>query len=423
MKFRTNTMKKFVDGKYRVMAQPYNGYVPARAFSDSAIRKRYSQFNAWGPGFNTGPSIESFYENQVSGQLQLLPEGKMAIVDPMTTMTKTDSPLTNADTGAFNAIFGAAAVLQYAQRAALYNALPQNAWPSSGFRASSSEGISSGVGIAQSSDRPDSLEPTYNEIPITPKEIAVTTELSDVLVIQGETDDAITFSVNKEVMQSNFMDAWDADMLQDGDTLAGNNFESIDRITASDTTASNLGWTGGDEDLYSQNRSSATWFVGNSYDDSGSDRYLTRSLLDNALHTTEQYWTDPSDKSKAFWLTDHTTMTSWEALEEAKQFLTTDRAQFGVGGINTQAGQDAGVTLAKYKGIPIVQDKNVQTDTIGRIYLLNTDYVGLSFGRPLEFLTNDNPFVVGFNMMGLWHAIGEIRATKPIATASIRDLK
>lgn len=422
MKFKMSTMRKFVDGKYRNMAQPYSGYQPARAMNDPAIRKRYSQFNAWGPGYNTGPAIETFYENQLNGQLQLLPEGKMAITDPMTTMRK-DSPLTNADTGAFNAIFGAAAVIQYSQRAALYNALPQNAWPSSGFRASTAAAVSSGVGIAQSSDRPSTIEPTYEEIPITPKEVAVTTELSDVLVIQGETDDAITFSVNKDVVASNFMDAWDADLLQDGDTLAGNNFESIDRATASASTATNLSWTAADDDLYDVNRGTKAWWNSNSYDNSGTDRYLTRSLLDTALHAAEQYWTDPSDRSKAFWLTDHTGMTSWEALEEAKQFLTTGRAQFGLNGVQTQPGEDAGVVLAKYKGLPIIQDKNVQTDTVGRIYLLNTDYAGLSFGRPLEFLTNDNPFVVGFNMMGLWHSIGELRVTKPAAMASIRDLK
>ena len=423
MEFKMNMKKKFVNGRYANHFQPYQGYVPAHAMNDSAIRKRYAQFNTWGPGFNHGPAIESFYENQVEGQLQLLPEGKMAITDPMTTMAKSDSPLTNADTGAFNAIFGAAAVIQYAQRSALINALPQNAWPSSGFRLSSTAAVSSGIGIAQSSDRPDTVEPTYVEVPISPKEVAITTELSDVLVIQGETDDAITFSVNKEVVGSNFFDAWDADLLQDGDTLAGNNYESIDRATGSAATATALSWTAGDEDLYGLDRTTATYWDAKSYDAAGTDRFLTRALLDTALHATEQYWADPSDRSKAFWLTDHTIMPEWEALEEAKQFLTTGRASFSLNGVNTQPGDDVGVVLAKYKGMPIIQDKNVQTDTVGRVYLLNTDYCGLSFGRPTEFLTNDNPFVVGFNMMGLWHNIGELRVTKPAALASIRDLK
>ena len=423
---KKDVVHKFVDGRFISMAQPYNGMMSRRAYEMGpharAIQKRYSQFNCWGPGYNTGPSIESFYENQLQGKLELLPEGKMAILDPMMSMRK-DSPITNADTGAFNAIFGAAAVIQYAQRSAFLNSVPHSGWPSSGFRASTAASISSGVGIAQSSDRPATIEPTYLEIPITPKELAISTELSDMLVIQGETDDAITFSVNKEVVQSNFFDSWDADLLQDGNTLAGNNFESLDRVTASASSATNLSWTAADEDLYDIDRSGAAYWDSNSYDASGADRYLSASLLDTALHAAEQYWPDPSDRSKAFWLTDHTIMPEWEALEEAKQFLTTGGASFSLNGVNTQPGQDVGVVIAKYKGIPIIQDKNVQTDTVGRVYLGNTDFLGLSFGRPVEFLTNDNPFVVGFNMMGLWHAIGELRATKPKSCAAIRDLK
>ena len=412
--------KKFVNGS---AVQTYSSYNGMRSNnSNNAIRKRYDAFNAWGPGFNTGPSVGQFYEHMIDGQLRLLPEGKMAITDPMM-MQKLDAPLTNADTGAFNAIFGAAAVIQYAQNANTVSSLGMSVWPSSGFRLSSVAGISSDVGIAQSSDRPDTIEPTYVEVPISPKEIAVSSELSDILVIQGETDDAVTFSVNKEVMQSNFMDAWDSDLLVDGNTLAGNNFESIDRVTASAATATNLSWTASDEDLYGIDRSGNAYWDSNSYDNSASDRFLTRSLLDTGMRAAQQYWADPSSVDKSFWLTGYDLMPDWEALEEAKQFLTSGRAQFGVNGVSTQPGMDGGVTLMKYKGIPIIQDKNVEVDTKSRVYLLNTDYIGLSFGRPLEFVTSEDYFVVGFNKMGLWHAIGELRATKPKACISIRDLK
>ncbi len=412
--------KKFINGSATPTYSSYNGMRSRN--SNNAIRKRYDAFNAWGPGFNVGPSVGQFYEHMIDGQLRLLPEGKMAITDPIM-MQKTDAPLTNADGGAFNAIFGAAAVIQYAQNANTISSLGMTVWPSSGFRLSSAASISSDVGIAQSSDRPDTIEPTYVEVPITPKEIAITSELSDILVIQGETDDAVTFSVNKEVSQSNFMDAWDSDLLVDGNTLAGNNFESIDRVTASAATATNLSWTAADEDLYGIDRTGAAYWDAQSYDASGTDRFLSRSLLDIGLRKAQKFWADPSSVEKSFWLTGYDLMPDWEALEEAKQFLTSGRATFGVNGVSTMAGMDGGVTLMKYKGIPIIQDKNVTVDTKPRVYLLNTDYIGLSFGRPLEFVTSEDYFVVGFNKMGLWHAIGEMRATKPAATVSIRDLK
>jgi len=70
-----------------------------------------------------------------------------------------------------------------------------------------------------------------------------------------------------------------------------------------------------------------------------------------------------------------------------------------------------------------VLDTNVVSDDIQRIYLSNKEFDAVAYGRPLEFLTSGNPFVVGFNQMGLWHAIGEKRFTKPLALYSIRDLK
>lgn len=411
---------KFVNGK---MCHPatkvFDGYrVPGG--HNGALKKRYSQMNAWGMGNLEGIShpVERYYE----GQLMLLPEGKMAIVDPMMTMGKTDAPLNTSDSAAFNAIFQSQAVLQVTQSAVYLNAVPHTVWPSSGFRAVITAAITSGVGVAESSDRPDTIEPTYLEIPITPKEGAVATELSDILMSLEDKDDVVTFTVNKEVVESNFLDAWDTDLLQDGDTLADYNMESLDRATMSYAGATALGWTAGDEDLY-VDRSTYSSFDGQVSHASGSDRYLTRKLIDAGIRAVQPYWQNQNDFSKKFFLTGFDTQVEWDALEEAKQFLTSGNVQFGMNGVQTMPGHETGVTVVKYKNIPLLLDKNVQSDDIPRIYLVDTDHVGLSFGRPLEILTNDNPFVVGFNGMALFHYIGEARYTKPKSCYSYRDLK
>ena len=417
---RPQTVTKMDNGRMVGPYTQFNGYRPARAWADRNIQKRYDQFTAWSPGFNRGWPVERYWE----GQLELLPDKKMAIVDPMETIQKIDSPITTADAAAFNAIFGPYAIMQIVQDANYLNALPDETWPSSGFRAVTTASIASGVGVAQSSDRPDTIEPTYAEIPITPKEGAVTTELSDVMVVVSETDDTITFNVNKEVVQSNFLEAWDTDLLVDGDTLACNNMESLDRACASAALSTAKSWTANDEDLYTLDRTSATYFDGqNSY--ASSTRYLTRDLLDTAMTSAWQYWTRKSgDIDKAFWLTGHDTYVEMMALEEAKHFLTTERATFGMNGVNSPPGGDVGITISKYKGIPVILDTNVVTaDDIARIYLVNKEFASIAYGRPLEFLTNGNPFVVGFNQMGLWHYIGEARYTKPKALYEIRDLK
>jgi hypothetical protein len=252
----SNLLQKSFDGS-RTTYNPLRPSMPRNV--DREIAKRYAQMNAVAPGWNRGPSVEVFYDSMLQGQLTITIDGKMAYEDPL---LRKDSPITNADTGAFNAIYGGAqAIIQVAQNSNSLNSLPQTVWPQSGFRIVTTAAVASGCGVAYSSDRPATIEPTYLEVGVSPKECAISTELSDVLVIQGETDDAVTFSLNKEVVESNVLNSWDADLLIDGNTLAANNFESIDRMTASYTTAGNLSWTAADEDWHgiSRNATNAYW--------------------------------------------------------------------------------------------------------------------------------------------------------------------
>lgn len=390
------------------------------------VQKRYYQFTALAPGFNKGPSVTEYYDAMLQGQLEFTLDGKQALVDPLMTenVRKDDAPLTNADTGAFNAIYGGLqAVIQVTQNSKFLNALPQTVWPQSGFRVVSSQAFSSGLGVADSSDRPATEESTYVEIGVSPKLIAKTFELGMIMTMQGETDDAVQFALNKDVIESAFMNSWDADMLQDGNTLAGNNFESVDRYTASYTTASNLSWTANDENWHGveRNATNAYWDAA-SYDNSGTDRYLTRSLVDTALYAVLPYFTDPSDFGKLFMATGHKTMPSFKSLEEAKQILTVERTSFGPDGVQ-RGGQDTGLVMSGYMGVPIVLDFNVQTDTIQRIYGVNTEYAGIAMGRPLELIVSDDPLKVGHNKLGEFFAIGEFWGTKPKSAFAIRDLK
>jgi len=378
---------KYDNGKMvHPMSSSYQGQMSGR--NDPVIKKRYMGFNAYSRSrdiLGTGHDLDRFLE----AQLALLPEEQMGFVDPMT--IKKDSPLTTGDSAAYNAIFGAQAIIQVVQSANALNALPHTVWPSSGFRAVSSPSHSSGVGVAQSSDRPATLEPTYQELSIPPKEIAGTTELSDVLVELANTDDVVTFEVNREIVHSNFMDAWDTDLLVDGDTAPGNNFESIDRVTATDAYATALSWTDGggvvDTELHGMDPGSYSWWdAGGTSHDSGSDRYLSTNMLNLAIATTQPYWVRGWDRENILFLTKYDTQAELENLEDAKQFITSASAQFDVGGVMTQEGADVGVPVSKYKHVPIIQDPNVVADDIGRIHLVNTEYLNLSFGRPLEVL-------------------------------------
>ena len=395
------------------------------------IRKRFMGFTAVAPGYGGyGPMMKplgDYYNTMLEGQLRLTQDDQFAFVDPlMTTLSKTDSPLTNADTGAFNTIFGAQAIIQYTQNANALGSLPKSVWPQSGFRVVSAAPFSSTLGLAQSSDRPATEEPTYVEVSVTPVQIAKTFEISMILDMQSNTDDTVTYSVNKEVCQTAFMNAWDVDLLEDGttDSIFKNQFDTLDRYTQNYTNGTAATWNGTYEMYWHSTRRSTTgYWDAQSYANGGTDRYLTRSHIDTLIYACAPYWASPADRGNKFFLTGPTTMPSIESLEEAKQFITTEKVSYGVNGISTNKGNDGGYVASAYKGMPIVFDQNVEKDTIARIYLIDTDYAGIVMGRPLEMVESSDPLVVGTNRLAMLLGIGQTWGTKPASSGSIRDLK
>lgn len=421
--------KNYVKGKVT-----YDGAASEVAHQSSGqpshIRKRFNGFTAVAPGWGGyGPrmtSLGDYYDKILTGQLVLTPDNKYAFVDPLMSnpTLKKDSPLTNADTGAYNTIFGAQAIIQYVQHNQALSALPKSVWPQSGFRVVTTAPWSSGLGHAQSGDRSATEEPTYLEVSVTPKEISKSFELSLILDMQSNTDDTVTYTVNRDVCESAFLNAWDADILVDGATAAGNNFDSLDRYTASYSVANTFTWNGTYEDYWhSPQRSAASYWDAQAYHNSGTDRYLTRSHLDTMIYACSSYWTSNVERGNKFLLTGPTTMPSFESLEEAKQFITTTSVTMGINGVSTNTGQDGGYVATAYKKFPIIFDYNVAADTLERIYLIDTDYCGIVMGRPLELIEESNPIIVGTNRLGMFLGIGETWGTKPASSGSIRDLK
>lgn len=212
-----------------------------------------------------------------------------------------------------------------------------------------------------------------------------------------------------------------ADILQDCDTLASNNFESIDRITGSYSEITGVGQDAGDLDVYSQDRDTeATWVDANSLHNSGTDRTLTIALIDELRQNQERYWKDPKDK---FYITGYTSWTRWSQLESAKQRYGTDTYNMTVGdGVQTAEGGKGSFKLATWDGWPIIRDSSTQTDTIDRIYLLDGQNIGIAWGLPVTYSESDNAFAVGHLVRGLQYGIGELYATHFKAHGKLRDL-
>jgi len=212
-------------------------------------------------------------------------------------------------------------------------------------------------------------------------------------------------------------------LLADANTVAGDDVESIDRVctSASEETAC---LTGGDMDMYGIDRSGASWSDAYVSHNSNVDRTFTIDLLDTALTNLRQAGSMPK-----------VIITGYDTLERIQQALQAQQRFVGrenvvptYNGVKGIAGNEAGFNVATYQGIPIIPSKDVKQDTLSRIYILDTDYIGFKVALPTMYfesgMSKKDPF--GINYLGdegLFRTMGELICTRFNVQGKIRDLK
>jgi hypothetical protein len=340
------------------------------------------------------------------------------------------SQVTTGDTGAFNAIFGAIAVLQIAQQQNFVGSVGEMGYEKNGYRGVSAAGIASHAGAAEGGSIGTSVEPTYQEINVGLKDLLVPTEMSTRMEIASTKNDTITFAGNAQVIFSNWMNAMDVDYLEDFDTLptASGHYdaESLDRITASYAGATAVGYTAGDEDLYGVDRSSNAWFDSNMIQNSASLRQLTTPLVDALLKGQRKFW--GQDMGNKVYYTGTDCWDVWSALEGSKQRFSHETVINAIGqGVQPVIGQAGGYKLATYgpSQHPVVLDDNIVVDTggVSRIYLVDKNHLGICMGLPPQAIEGSNIAYLGYiKHLLVYYTVQEIWCDLPAAQGQLRDL-
>ena len=165
-------------------------------------------------------------------------------------MAKSDDVLnTGEDAGIYNAIYGAVTTAQTLQQQNAWGAIPKEGYQKAGYRAKTAAAITSGVGIAEASAAGNAAHPTYAEVAVGLKEWEHNVALSHRMELIAGKDDVILFSGVMQDGLDEFKTSLDTDMLQDTNTTANLNIESIDRATMTYTAAvTNPGYGENDPD-------------------------------------------------------------------------------------------------------------------------------------------------------------------------------
>lgn len=349
-------------------------------------------------------------------------------LEQVSRMAKSDDVLAvGSDTGAWSYIFGALCHPQTLQQQNVLFAMPKHGYPHGGHRVKTTAAITSGVGIAEAAAAGDSAHPTYTEISVGLKEHEHNVSLSTRLQVMVGADDVITWNNELQTGLTEFWTSLDTDLLQDTNTTANLNIESLDRVCATDAYETGHSYTSGDADIYSLDRSTLSWTEAYVNHNSDTNRALDIAYINDVLENCLSYW-DTTHMSKSwankFWFTGPHSWMDWSNIEDAKQRFTQETTvQSLPGGLQEIPGQAGGFGLTSFLTIPIVVDDNVTNDTSGdRIMLIDGDATQISVGRPLEVITSDNPLVTGHYTKANIYYIAELACTRFKGNGMVVDL-
>ena len=359
-------------------------------------------------------------------------------------LLKADSPMLSTTAGTYQAIYGRKVWSQLNQEFNAFSILPKKPWDRSGWRvitAKPNAGTLHG-GVAENATLPETVKPTFQHVAAKPKTIAHTFDMSETAIFLADKDDGMgdIRSVLKEEMGKHHAEMINKMLLTDVDTPAGNNYESLDRITAAfhddGTTASTTGMNDGhsdlsandDLDIYSIDRENNSWsnaeMSNNVVSDTSTDRVLSLDQLDDLF---QRVW-ERGGNPKVILTGYDTLMRLQQLLQSQQRFMEEKRVTPTYNGVKGVPGIEAGFIVATYNGVPIIPSKDVQKDTLSRMYLLDTDYMYFSTAIPTQYfesgIETGDPFAINrLGQEGLYRTMGEVWTTFFGAQGQIRALK
>lgn len=334
-------------------------------------------------------------------------------------LLKADAPMLSTTAGTYQAIYGRKVWSQLNQEFNAFSILPKRPWERSGWRVITARpSFSVGGGVAENATLPETTKPTFQHIAAKPKTVVHTFDMSETAMFLADKDDGLgdIRSVLKEEMGKHHAEHINKMLTADVSTAAGNDFESLDRVTVGSTVTN--------EDMYSIDRSLNSWSYSEENQNSGVDRNLSLDQLDDLFQKT---WTRGGNPKVI--LTGYDTLMRLQQLLQSQQrFLEEKRVTPSYNGVKGVPGIEAGFIVATYNGVPIIPSKDVQTDTISRMYFLDTDYLYFSTAIPTQYfesgIETGDPFAINrLGQEGMYRTMGELWTTFFGGHGAIRDLQ
>ena len=354
---------------------------------------------------------------------------------------KADAPVLTTTTGVYNAVYGAQAFSQLNNEANIFGVLPKYPWRKSGWRVITADaGSAADGGVAESGAMPDTIKPTFAEISTKPKQVIHNFQVSMIHegLVQKEDDNISDMEFLRRYFSTLHAKRINEQLAVDVDTLAGNSFESIDRVCSSNAEVVDLSLDAGDADIYGLDRDAGASIHDAVVDSNGgTDRTFQMSLIRNNLATLSKNGAK-TNLVLTGWDTYWRLVGIAESQVRYQGIIKLDQLQtLGVNGVETPEGMNYGVQVMSLYGRPTFVSQAVAQDTIDRIYLLDTTTneegiprLGIALLFPTLYFESGmaaadrNPYSIDYTgTKGGYYTAGELICTFFKAQGKIRDLK
>tara|TARA_R100000808_G_scaffold209_1_gene1272 strand:- start:737 stop:1849 length:1113 start_codon:yes stop_codon:yes gene_type:complete len=342
---------------------------------------------------------------------------------------KDDTIETTDPAGAFNTMFGAKVYNQLNTNSEVFKLLKKEPWTQSGWRVMTAR-HSTTAGVAEGGAFPATEHLDLTEVTATLKEVVTPWEMTSKAEILSKADDGLGDLAAFMRKENGEAHAYYIDqmLLADSDTVAGNNFESLDRVTISDAAAHALCNDRADADIYDLDKSGLTaWADAFTQHNSDTPTALTLAMLDNAIESAME---NGANYSNLILLTGFDTYQDLKALMRTSSngSFRYDLATAPAGsmnGVTGEAGLNFDSRVGAYDGIPIFLSQHVasESDSTGRILLLDMDNLAFRVAAPTTYIDNTNLAVrQALSREYAFLTAGELICYRFNTQGSIRDL-
>ena len=359
-------------------------------------------------------------------------------------ISKADDLINTGDpAAAFNTVYGAKVYNQLNTKSEVFKLLKKEPWTQSGWRVlTARHGGTAGVAETNSEAGgvlPDTAQPDIQKVEADLKQVATTWEITTKAAMLSEADDGmgnLAAFMRKENSEAHLYGI-DQMLLADCDTPAGDNFESLDRVTINQTASLALNSSSvTDADMYDAtnngiDRSADAWTQAQVVHNSDTPRALKLEYLDTIIRGALE---EGVNYSSLILLTGYDTyqdlkqlMASGNTGSAAQATFRYDLKQTAAGNLNGVQGE-AGLAfdsrVGSYDGIPIFLSQHViaSADAASRIYLLDMDNLAFRVAAPTTYLENSNVAVTQkASHEHLLMTAGNLIAYKFKTMGSVRD--